>query len=132
MGISLIFKLKQPIISILKRKLVLFLFIFSPIILWAQKHEVKVDLDQVGRSQSEVNQLGYQAWTIGDSDSKNKKFKGLVVRFSVEGLNGFHLKTDWYKAGIHEPYYAKLISDGITVDDEASGHGIVMTLKGLT
>ncbi len=129
MSIILIFY--KTIVWEQKKRILSLFFIFLPFLLWGQTPEIKVDLNQAGRSRSEVNQHGYQGWTLQDENSESKTFKGVNVTFSVENQEGFHFKTDWYKAGIHEPYYAKLISDGITVDDKAAGNGIVMTLRGL-
>src|SRR5699024_2940042 len=110
----------------------LFLFLFSPFILMAQKRTIKVDLNQAGRSSSEVNELGYQSWTLTKAADSYKKFGNVEIHFSAAGEKGFYLNTDWYKAGIHETYNAKLISDGITLEDTVSEKGLLMSIEGLS
>src|SRR5699024_9902885 len=89
--------------------------------LMAQTPTIKVDLDQVGRPVSQVNALGYIPWVITPGSSTNKTFGNVKVTFSQKGEVGSGLKSDWYKAGVNEPYNAKLVGDGITVDDGNGG-----------
>src|SRR5690625_728244 len=97
----------------------------------AQNSKIKVDLDQAGRPVSQVNALGYMPWVITPGRSISKTFGNVKVTFSKKGEPGSELKSDWYKAGVSEPYNAKLVGDGITVDDGNEGGTIEMRISGL-
>ncbi|WP_236252922.1 T9SS C-terminal target domain-containing protein [Echinicola sp. 20G] len=87
---------------------------------YAQRPVVKVDFDFSGRKVAEVNEPGYESWVISEENLIAHSFAG--VDFSIRG----DVRSNWYKAGIQAPYYARLSSDGVV------GTGkIEMTLSGL-
>src|SRR5690625_4236250 len=73
------------------KRFFLLIFLFSPFLLWAQKPIIKVDLNQAGRSSSEVNELGYQSWTLTKAADCYKKFGNVEIHFSTAGEKGFHV-----------------------------------------
>src|SRR5699024_8232573 len=85
-----------------------------------------------GRKDAEVNERGYTPWTIKPGTSAERAFNRVKITFSKAGNVGSELTTDWYKAGIQDPNYAKLISDGIRVDDGDKGGQIKMRISGLS
>jgi hypothetical protein len=93
---------------------------------------VNVDFDMTGRPTSEVTELGYTAWPVASAASVSNTFSGLTFTFTKAGSNGTGLKSDWYKAGIQAPSYARLVGDGLTVDGGDAGAQIQMTIKGLS
>ncbi|WP_225444251.1 T9SS C-terminal target domain-containing protein [Echinicola arenosa] len=87
---------------------------------YAQRPVVKVDFDFSGRKVAEVNEPGYESWVISEENLVTHTFAG--VDFSIRG----DVRSNWYKAGIQAPYYARLSSDGLV------GTGkIEVTLSGL-
>lgn len=45
--------------------------------------------------------------------------------------DGASLKSHWHKVGIQAPYYARLVSDGLTVNGGDMYAEIDMTIEGL-
>jgi hypothetical protein len=93
---------------------------------------VKVDFDMQGRPSSEVTELGYEAWPVTTATSISSTFQGLQFTFALAGGNGTGLTSDWYKAGVDAPNYARLVGDGLTVEGGEAGAQIQMTIHGLT
>ena len=92
---------------------------------------IKVDMNKVGRQESEVNEPGYTSWYIVDGVSDSATFSGVKIKFTKVGVNGTGLTTQWYKAGLSSPNYARLASDGIMVKDGNAGAQIEMRISGL-
>jgi hypothetical protein len=69
---------------------------------------IKVDLNYYSRQESEVNEPGYIPWPISPNTSVSKTFGSVEITFKGDGFS-----SDWYKAGIQTPYYARLASDGL-------------------
>jgi len=90
-----------------------------------------VDMNKVGRQESEVNEPGYTSWYIVDGVSDSATFSGVKIKFTKVGVNGTGLTTQWYKAGLSSPNYARLASDGIMVKDGNAGAQIEMRISGL-
>ncbi len=90
--------------------------------------EIKVDLNQAGRQEAEVNEPGYLPWAVSGGTSASETFEGVTVTLSQQG-SGSGLRTDWYKAGIDS--HVRLASDGVTVNNGENGGAIEMTLSGL-
>ncbi|HTF94858.1 MAG TPA: cellulose-binding domain-containing protein [Cellvibrio sp.] len=97
----------------------------------AQTPQLKVDFNQSGRPESGINEPGYIAWPIESAASISKTLSGVTITLSKQGSNGSGLKSDWYKAGTEAPYYARLASDGVTVDGGEAGAAILMSFSGL-
>jgi hypothetical protein len=83
---------------------------------------VKIDFDQSGRQPAEVSESGYTPWIVTTSPSKLTILKSITllpndITFTVTkvGDKGDVLGTNWYKAGIQAPSYARLVCDGVTV-----------------
>lgn len=98
---------------------------------YAQTPQIKVDFNQTGRPESGVNEPGYLAWPVDSATSISKTISGVTVTLTKQGSNGSGLKSDWYKAGTEAPYYARLVSDGVTVDGGEAGAAILMSFSGL-
>jgi hypothetical protein len=96
----------------------------------AQGPMVKVDLNMNGRPEAEVNEPGYVHWPIPGGASASRTFEGVTVTFTHQG-NGTGVRSDWYKGGLDAPHYARLVSDGITVENGNAGAELVMTIAGL-
>src|SRR5699024_698329 len=99
---------------------VLFLLLV-PAVLAAQDPVIRVDLDQYGRSEKEVNKLGYQYWPVKETSELSRTFNGVDITFTRTGNAGTGLTSHWYKVGIQEPYYARLINDGLIVQEGDEG-----------
>ena len=115
-------------------KTALFTLLSSTGVLFAQNTPViKVDLNKSGRQASEVNEPGYTSWylAVDGANSDSMTISGVKIKFTRMGEYGTGLTTQWYKAGILDPYYARLVSDGIMVKDGNSGAKIEMRISGL-
>ncbi|RYF20193.1 MAG: T9SS C-terminal target domain-containing protein, partial [Flavobacteriales bacterium] len=88
--------------------------------LFAQQPIVKVDLNFSGRNEAEVHELGYVSWPIKSGATDQKTIEG--IKFALKG----NFTSDWYKAGVQAPFYAKLVSDGITTKEP-----LELTITGL-
>ncbi len=92
---------------------------------------LKVDFDMQGRPGSEVTELGFVAWPIVTSTTSiSSTFNGVQLTLARAGGNGTGLTSDWYKAGVDAPNYARLIGDGLIVDGGQAGAQITMTIHG--
>jgi len=91
---------------------------------WAGNPVVKIDFNQSGRNINQVNEIGYQSWTSYGGKA-TETFDG--ISFTLEGGSS-GLKSNWYKAGM---VAAKLVSDGVTLEDGANGGEISLTIQGL-
>lgn len=98
----------------------------------AQNPVVKIDFDQSGRSTAEVGEPGYIPWVIASGTTASKTENGVTFKIT-KGTNGTQLATNWYKAGLLAPDYARLISDGVTVKDGTANLGgeIELRISGL-
>lgn len=112
--------------------LLLFMLAGMPGILHAQNKIIKVDLNQDGRKDEEVNQPGFHSWHIHPGQADSMVFQGIKIKLVKVGKVGTLLVTDWYKKGMDDPYYARLVSDGVTVENGESGGTIAMYISGLT
>ncbi len=91
---------------------------------WAGNPVVKIDFNQSGRNINQVNEIGYQSWA-SYGEKATETFDG--ISFTMEGGSS-GLKSNWYKAGM---VVAKLVSDGVTLEDGANGGEISLTIQGL-
>lgn len=94
----------------------------------AQNPVVKIDFDQSGRQASEVNDPDYIPWVIASGTTASKTENGVTFKIT-KGTNGTQLATNWYKAGLSAPDYARLISDGIFVKDGTANLGGAIELR---
>jgi len=92
---------------------------------------IMVDFNQYGRGDAEVNESGYTSWPVATSSSSSMTISGVTVTVAQNGSVGTGLTSTWYKAGIQSPYYARLVCDGLTVQDGNAGGSVAMTLDGL-
>ena len=100
--------------------------------IFGQNPVVKIDFDQSGRQPAEVNETDYIPWVIGSGTTSSKTENGVTFKIT-KGINGTQLATNWYKAGLSSPDFAKLISDGVTVKDGTANQGgeIELRISGL-
>ncbi|SIT27933.1 Por secretion system C-terminal sorting domain-containing protein [Filimonas lacunae] len=96
----------------------------------AQSPVVKIDFDQAGRATAEVTEPGYTAWVVPEAVTDSLTVNGIKLVLK-KGTAGTSLGTDWYKAGIQSPSYARLVCDGVTVKDGNAGGEIELRIKGL-
>ncbi|MCM0666411.1 T9SS type A sorting domain-containing protein [Flavobacterium tyrosinilyticum] len=96
---------------------------------FAQNPIVKIDFDQSGRPKAEVNDPDYTAWVIASGNTSSYTENGVTFTISRTGTNGDNLGTNWYKAGIQAPYYARLVCDGLTVKGTTANLGAQIELK---
>ena len=97
--------------------------------IFAQNPIVKIDFDQSGRPKAEVNDPDYTAWVIASGNTSSYTENGVTFTISRTGTNGDNLGTNWYKAGIQAPYYARLVCDGLTVKGATANLGAQIELK---
>ena len=97
--------------------------------IFAQNPIVKIDFDQSGRPKAEVNDPDYTAWVIASGNTSSYTENGVTFTISRTGINGDNLGTNWYKAGIQAPYYARLVCDGLTVKGTTANLGAQIELK---
>ncbi len=64
-----------------------------------------VDLNVSGRTEAEVNEIGYAPWVIEDSASNT--LDGVTFKFSGT------MESTYHKASVQEPNYIRLAGDGI-------------------
>lgn len=103
-------------------------------LIFAQNPIVKIDFDQSGRPKAEVNDPDYTTWVIASGNTSTYTENGVTFTVTRVGDKGDALGTNWYKAGIQAPYYARLVSDGLTVKGTTANLGAQIELKisGLT
>lgn len=92
---------------------------------------VKVDFDQSGRNSSEVSEPNYIPWVVTGVSSKDTTLSGVKITVA-KGSAGSALKTNWYKASIQSPSYARLVGDGVTVDGGNAGGEISLSFSNLS
>lgn len=85
---------------------------------------VKVDFDMSGRNSSEVTEPNYVPWVVTGVTSKDTTLSGVKVNIAGSG----NLKANWYKAGVQSPSYARLVCDGVMVEN---GGNITLTFSNL-
>jgi hypothetical protein len=118
-------------------KIALVTLLTSTGVLSAQNSPViKVDLNKSGRQASEVNEPGYTSWYLAADGVKQDSMtiSGVKIKFTQVDEFGTGLTTQWYKAGISSPYYARLVDDGIMVagTNANAGAKIEMRISGLS
>lgn len=107
------------------------IFLMSfPAVFYGASPTVMVDFDMAGRPASEVNETGYTSWPVESGPSTSRTIRG--VTFTLTHRGGTRITSNWYKAGIQTPYFARLVCDGISVADGTSGAELQMTISGLT
>lgn len=108
-------------------------FTMSVTALFAQNPVVKIDFDQSGRPKAEVNDPDYTSWVIASVNTSTYSENGVTFTMTRMGDKGDALGTNWYKAGIQSPYYARLVCDGLTVKGTTANLGaqIELRIKGL-
>ncbi len=92
---------------------------------------IKVDFDQSGRNTSEVSEANYIPWVVTGVSSKDTTISGVKITVA-KGSAGTNLKTNWYKAAVQAPSYAKLVGDGIFVEEGNAGGEISLSFAGLS
>ena len=97
--------------------------------IFAQNPIVKIDFDQAARPKAEVNDPDYTAWVIASGNTSTYAENGVTFTVTRTGNNGDALGTNWYKAGIQAPYYARLVCDGLTVKGTTANLGAQIELK---
>ncbi|MFC0778012.1 T9SS type A sorting domain-containing protein [Flavobacterium sp. HJSW_4] len=97
--------------------------------IFAQNPIVKIDFDQAARPKAEVNDPDYTAWVIASGNTSTYTENGVTFTMTRVGNNGDALGTNWYKAGIQAPFYARLVCDGLTVKGTTANLGAQIELK---
>ena len=100
---------------------------------FAQNPVVKIDFDQSGRPTSEVSEPDYTPWVVASGNTSSITANGVTFKVTRVGIKGTELGTNWYKAGLQAPDYARLISDGLTVKNGTANEGgqIELRISGL-
>lgn len=110
-------------------------FVMSVNTISAQNPVVKIDFDQSGRSTAEVSEPDYTPWVIASGITASTTINGVTFTINKAGDKGDALGTNWYKAGIQAPSYARLVCDGVTVKNngaiETAGGQIELRISGL-
>ena len=93
---------------------------------------VKVDFDKDERALDEVHEPGYESWVITNCVDTTKVINGIKITMANgKESDGASLQSHWHKVGIQAPYYARLVSDGLTVNGGDMYAEIDMTIEGL-
>ncbi len=91
---------------------------------------LKVDLNQPGRPNAA--DPAFERWDVEGGRSFSRTFAGVTVTFTHTGSNGSGLKSTWYKTfAENADLNARMISDGLTVDETTTGAAIEMRIAGL-
>src|SRR5689334_1855927 len=101
---------------------------------FSQNPVFRIDLNQTGRQDAEVLETGYIGWTLPAATLDTATLSlsgGITVKLIRKGPYGDKLSTNWYKAGIQTPYFARLVCDGVRVNNGNSGAQIEMRISGL-
>ena len=92
--------------------------------------EIYVDIDKSGRNSSEVTEPSYTAWT---PDVTNTLTVSGVTFKLTSGASSGSLSTNWYKAGVQSPSYARLVCDCAYIKDCTSKDAaLVLEISGLS
>jgi hypothetical protein len=93
---------------------------------------VKIDFDIVNQPTAQVSEPDYTPWVVSTSPSSITT-NGITFKVTRLGTKGDALGTNWYKAGIQAPSYAKLVCDGLTVKGTTANEGgqIELRISGL-
>ncbi len=92
--------------------------------------EIYVDIDKSGRNSSEVTEPGYTAWT---PDVTNTLTVSGVTFKLTSGASSGSLSTNWYKAGVQSPSYARLVCDCAYIKDCTSKDAtLILEISGLS
>src|SRR5437016_3743695 len=98
----------------------------------AQTPVIKIDLNQSGRQDAEVNEPGYLGWTLASNTVNVASFtppsSGVTITLTRKGPYGDKLSTNWYKAGVQSPFFARLANDGVRVNNGNAGAQIEMRI----
>ncbi|MEN0052849.1 MAG: T9SS C-terminal target domain-containing protein [Mucilaginibacter sp.] len=97
----------------------------------AQTPVIKVDLNTADRKAAEVNELGYIPWAVKPGLEGSFTTGKVKITLKKTGDSGTGLNTNYYKTGVQAPYYARLVSDGLSVKGGDAGCGIEMRISGL-
>ena len=101
---------------IMKNRFTLFAMLLISTGILAQS-PVKVDFDKDERALDEVHEPGYESWVITNCVDTTKVINGIKITMANgKESDGASLKSHWHKVGIQAPYYARLVSDGLTVN----------------
>lgn len=117
----------------MKSRITLLIVALASVCTFAQS-PIKVDFDMGGgRSLNEVHEPGYEEWVIENCKDTTKVIDGITFKVANGAeSSGAGLKSHWYKVGIQAPYYARLVSDGLTVNGGDDYAEIDMTISGLS
>lgn len=97
---------------------------------FAASPTVKVDFDMSGRQSNEVSEPNYTAWVVSGVQSAENTFSGVKVKIAKAG-SGTQLRSTYYKNAVQSPNYARLVGDGVTIEDGNSGGEITLTFSNL-
>ena len=98
----------------------------------ASNPQIKVDFNTADRPEAEVHEAGYYYWPITGAESLSANIDEVIVTLTRYGNQGTNLRSDWYKAGIQAPYYARLVNDDLTVEEGHNGAAFAITFEGLS
>ncbi|HKJ43506.1 MAG TPA: hypothetical protein VKA27_15520 [Sunxiuqinia sp.] len=120
----------------MKYKILLFFLILSCVV-EAQKPVAKVDINIGGRRPSEVNVKGYTPWVIPQASCDSITVSGVTFILKATKPAGATLRSSWSKELVQSPYFMRLVSDGVQIENEdlqahpGVGAAIELHIKGL-
>jgi hypothetical protein len=123
------YQLLTPFFILRKATVCGLVILFTGFSIFAQSPVIRIDFDQTGRSLLEVNEPNYTSWVVSSTTSDARTINGVTFTLTMRGSNGTNLGTDWYKSGIQSPYYARLVSDGVTVKNGIANLGAQIELR---
>lgn len=98
---------------------------------YAQHPVIRVDFNESSRKLKEVNENGYISWQVLPGTSDTKIINGVKITVSKIGTGNSDLGTEWYKAGMQTPHFARLVSDGLTLKSTDPAAAIELRISGL-
>lgn len=116
-----------------KRSFLLFTFILSASITFAQLPEVKVDFNMNNRPPAQVQEAGYTPWIVLNGLLDSMTINGIKF-FVKKGPRGLTVSPTWFSSSVQAgAFNARFTNDGIFVKDGdfAQGASIDLIIKGL-
>ena len=90
----------------------------------------RIDCNVARRSLAEVNEVKYTPWEVEGQKADTLKLSAdLQAILSVKGNDDATLRSGYYKVGVQTPYLAKLVSDGVYVNNDSE---LELRICGLT
>lgn len=92
-----------------------------------------------GRKETEVNEPGYSPWYVSRVHSESITLSGISFTLTATApISNATFRTSWSKALVQSPYYARLVNDGVKIDNDillenpGKGANMELAISGLS